>query len=265
MNTTQHTLKTLAAVAVAAPLLVGCGQGGQSAEASTPVTSSATSAAASSASAQSQATPTASAATSAAAPGGAATGTPSTSPDSTGAPGAALPAVDDPCAGTCTETARVPVTHPTHGAMEIVAYERITQPDTAPQGKQPSYAVYQAGKAVGYVASPPENHVVSFGPGPVIGDQTWEVAVEPKDRYGNVYLSDSTGVTVISPTEKGYDSHGTMPNVNLVPDYPFQRAGLTSDAAGEPTVTVRQVDEKGMETGKTVNWAWDGGKFVAQK
>ena len=265
MNTTQHTLKTLAAVAVAAPLLVGCGQGGQSAEASTPATSGATSAAASSAPTQSQTAPTASTTTPAAAPDDATTGTPSTSPGGTGAPGAALPAVDDPCAGTCTETARVPVTHPTHGAMEIVAYERITQPDTAPQGKQPSYAVYQAGRAVGYVASPPENHVVSFGPGPVIGDQTWEVAGAPKDKYGNVYLSDSTGVTVITPSADGYDSHGTMPNVNLVPDYPFQRAGLRIDAAGEPTVVVLQVDEKGTETGKAVNWTWEGGKFVAQK
>ena len=69
---------------------------------------------------------------------------------------------------------------------------------------------------------------------------------------------------MISPTDMGWDSHGTMPGATN-PAYPFEHAGVRIDASGEPTVVVRQVNGRGMDTGKTVNWTWDGGKFVPQK
>ena len=255
----SQKLKIVTAAAVAVPLLVGCGQGGESAEASSPAASQTQAATASSAPASPAATTG----------GGDAAGSPAASaaPSTSGAPGSgsALPAVKDPCAGVCEETARVKVQHPTFGPMEIVSYTLTTVPDTAPQGKRPSYAVYQNGQSVGYASSPEKTTAVSFGAEPMIGDQLWEVDPKnPVDKYGNVYFSDSMGVTVISPTEKGYDSHGTLPGSEKS-QYPFEQAGVTIDAAGEPTVTQKVVGSDGVLTGETVQWTWNGSAFEAQK
>lgn len=222
---------TLTAVAVAVPMLVGCGQGGQSAEASSPAASQTEAAAASSAPASSAATT----------PGGDAASSPAatTAPSAIGAAGS--------------------------GSMEIVAYTLTTVPDTAPQGKRSSYAVYQDGHAVGYASSPEKTTVVSFGPEPVIGDQMWGVNPKhPVDKYGNVYFSDSMGVTVISPTERGYDSHGTLPGSEK-PGFPFQSAGASIDPAGEPTVTQKVLGKDHVYTGETVKWTWNGSQFVVKK
>ncbi|MCC5672294.1 hypothetical protein [Kocuria rhizophila] len=255
----RQKLTIATATAVAVPMLVGCGQGGQSAEASSPAASQTEAAAASSAPASSAATT----------PGGDAASSPAatTAPSASGAPGSGstLPTVKDPCAGVCDETARVKVEHPAFGPMEIVAYTLTTVPDTAPQGKRPSYAVYQDGHAVGYASSPEKTTVVSFGPEPVIGDQMWGVNPKhPVDKYGNVYFSDSMGVTVISPTERGYDSHGTLPGSEK-PGFPFQSAGAIIDPAGEPTVTQKVLGKDHVYTGETVKWTWNGSQFVVKK
>ena len=132
----SQKLKIVTAAAVAVPLLVGCGQGGESAEASSPAASQTQAAAASSAPASPAATTG----------GGDAAGSPAASaaPSASGAPGSGstLPTVKDPCAGVCEETARVKVEHPAFGPMEIVSYTLTTVPDMAPQGQRPSYAVY---------------------------------------------------------------------------------------------------------------------------
>ncbi|WP_369060776.1 hypothetical protein [Kocuria rhizophila] len=267
---------TLTAAVAALPLLAGCGQGGQPAEATAAETSQTAAASQTQAAGESSgATSTQGTTSSAASGGNAASAAPTetrmaSAPEATaGQEGAdsatTLPTVEDPCAGTCDETTSVTVNHPTFGPMVIVSYARITTPDTAPQGKQASYAVYQNGNPVGYVASPESSSVITFGNGPAIGDQLWHLSGRnPVDKYGNVYFSSNSGVTVITPTDKGFDSHGTMPGAEN-PQYPFENAGLTIDSSGEPTVIQHVTDKDHSDTGKTVNWTWDGSTFVAQK
>ncbi|WP_369060778.1 hypothetical protein [Kocuria rhizophila] len=275
--------KTLTAAVLAVPLLVGCGQNAepsQAADAASSTTASAATASSAPSAVRStqaatqqapaattagSAAPTAEAGPEAPAP----SATPAQSPPmppNTGPTGPALPAVEDPCAGVCKETARFQMDHPTFGAMEIRSYERVMHPETAPQGKQPSYAVYRGDTAVDYVVNPDATTLVSFGPAPVIGDQVWDIAGDtPVDRYGNVYLSSSKGVTVISPTKEGYTSHGTIPEANLIPPFPSNPAGLRIDASGEPTILVKDVAPGGAPTGKTLEYTWDGSTFVQSK
>lgn len=267
--------KTLTAAVLAAPLLLGCAQGSapsqaadaaSSPAASTTATASGAPSAVPSTQAATQQAPAAPTAGSSAPTSEAGTEVPTPSaipeqstsmPPNSGPAEPALPAVEDPCAGVCTETARFQLDHPTLGAMEIVSYERVMHPETAPQGKQPSYAVYRDGTPVDYVVNPDATTLISFGPAPVIGDQVWDIAGgTPVDRYGNVYLSSSEGVTVISPTEKGYTSHGTIPEANLIPPFPSNPAGLRIDAAGEPTILVEDTD------GTTMEYIWNGSTFV---
>ena len=274
MNSTKTT--TLTAAVLAVPLLMGCGQGAEPSQAADVASSpsahqSATASAAPNGGSSSQA-PVAepSAPAAGAAPGGTApeapTGTAPATPPSTGSAAPALPTVDDPCAGVCTETGRFQMQHPQYGAMEIVSYERVMHPETAPQGKQPSFAVYRAGKAVNYEVNPDATTLVSFGPAPVIGDQIWEIAGKtPVDRYGNLYLSSGQGVTVVSPTAEGYSSNGTIPEANLIPPYPTNPAGLRIDAAGEPTIVVKDVAPGGAPTGKVLEYGWNGTTFVQKK
>lgn len=271
--------KTLAAAALAVPLLVGCSQNAEPSQAADAASSPAASTAPAASS-----TPSAAPSTQTVAPAPSvealATAPTTTTTTETTAPAApspeptssapavhsALPAVEDPCAGVCTETARFQMDHPTLGVMEIRAYERVMHPDTATQGKQPSYAVYQGDTAVDYVVNPDATTLVSFGPAPVIGDQVWDIAGDtPVDRYGNVYLSSSRGVTVISPTKEGYTSHGTIPEANLIPPFPTDPAGLRIDASGEPTILVKDVTSGGAPTGKTLEYTWNGSTFVESK
>lgn len=266
---------TLTTALVALPLLAGCGQGGQPAEATTAETSQTT--AQTQAAGESEATPSARGTTSSNASRGDATSASpaetrmASAPEATGgqegAGSSTLPTVADPCAGTCDETTRATVNHPKFGPMEVVAYTLTITPDTAPQGKRASYAVYQNGNPVGYVSSPESSSVISFGNGPAMGDQLWEVdRKNPVDKYGNVYFSSNSGVTVISPSDGGFDSHGTMPGAED-PQYPFQNAGVKIDSSGEPTVVQHVTDknDSNADTGETVDWTWDSSKFVARK
>ncbi len=248
---------TLTAVAVAVPMLVGCGQNAQPSQAESPTPE------------QSQATVATGRVSTqtAAAPAGsdaASTAPQDTASDASGA-GATLPEVTDPMAGTDSETSRIPVKHPKYGDLEIVTYLRVTSGGAAPSEGVPSYAVYQNGRAVGYVASPEGTKEVNFSDRKVLAGQTWEVGKDhPVDRYGNVYISYDSGVTVLTPTDKGYDSQGTMPPATDA-KFPFSRAGLKLDAAGLPTVIQKVVDKDGTATGETVEWTWNGQEFTPQK
>ncbi|QMS55775.1 hypothetical protein [Kocuria varians] len=257
---------TLTAAAVAVPLLVGCGQSAQpsqSAEAG-ETTAQAQQTATTAASAQSSQAPAAgSGAASTADP--AATTTGETTAQDTAGSGTTLPEVTDPLAGADAETARIPVEHPKYGDLEIVTYLQITSGGAAPSEGVPSYAVYQNGHPVGYVSSPEGTKVVNFSDGKALAGQTWEVGKDhPVDRYGNVYISYDTGLTVLTPTDKGFDSQGTMPPAEDA-KFPFSHASLKLDAAGQPTVIQRVVDKDGTETGKTVNWTWENNTFVQEK
>lgn len=263
--------KTLTAAVLAVPLLVGCAQSAEPSQAADAASSPAASTAPAASS-----TPSTAPSTQAAAPDESAE-TPATEPTATAettapppepsssAPAvhSTLPAVEDPCAGVCTATGRFQMNHPAYGPMEIVSYERIVHPETASQGKQPSFAVYQGNEPVRYEVNVDAGDLVSFGPAPVIGDQVWDVAgSSPVDRYGNLYLSSSRGVTVISPADEGYSSNGTIPEANLIPPYPSDPAGLRIDASGEPTILVKEVAPGGAPTGKTLEYTWDGSTFV---
>lgn len=175
--------------------------------------------------------------------------------ESTAAVAAAAPLpTTNPCADVCTETGRVQVEHPSLGPVEVLSYERTTQPGTAPQGKQPAVAVYRDGAPILFASYPSDEVTVSYGPEPVIGDQVWDVAgSNPVDRYGNVYLSDSAGVTVLTPVPEGYNAHGTIPTSIGAPEFPFGSAGLTIDESGEATVHQKVLGADGVFTGETVD------------
>ncbi|WP_369060774.1 hypothetical protein [Kocuria rhizophila] len=254
---------TLTAAAVAIPLLVGCGQSAQSSETADTTAAQSTAASTQAPEASGANTQSTSAQTTAADP--AATSTGGTSAQDTAGSSTALPEVTDPLAGTDAETSRIPVKHPKYGDLEIVTYLQVTSGGAAPSEGVPSYAVYQNGHAVGYVASPEETKVVNFADSKALGGQTWEVGKDhPVDRYGNVYISYDEGVTVLTPTDKGFDSQSTMPPAKDA-KFPFAHAGLKLDAAGQPTVIQKVVGKDGNDTGKTVNWTWENSTFVEEK
>ncbi|MEV8157288.1 hypothetical protein [Kocuria salsicia] len=257
---------TLTAAAVAAPLLVGCAQSAQpsqTAEAGETTAQTRQTASTAASAQSSQAPATGSSAVSTADPAATTTGEAST--QAAAGAGTTLPEVTDPLAGTDAETSRIPVEHPKYGDLEIVTYLHVTSGGAAPSEGVPSYAVYQNGHAVGYVASPEGTKAVNFSDRKALAGQTWEVGKEhPVDRYGNVYISYDTGVTVLTPTEMGFDSQGTMPPAKDA-KFPFSHAGLKLDAAGLPTVVQKVVDKDGTETGRTVNWTWENTTFVQEK
>ena len=264
--------KTLTAAVLAVPLLVGCGQNGQNAaETTTPQGSQSVSTPAQQTAHGSTAATDGATAVAQPSPADPATaantaGAGSTPAASATATAPSLSAVADPCAGPCDKTAAIPVHHPVFGAMEIVSYERVVEPGSVPADKQASYAVYQNGQAVGYVPPREGTTVVSFGPAPVLGAQEWDLRTNSTvDKYGNVYLTDGQGVTVLTPTDKGYDSHDTMPAQRGTSNHPFNWADLVIHATGEPTVIQHVTNEQGNDSGKRVNWTWNGQEFVAQK
>lgn len=250
------------ATALSIPLLVGCGQADTEATASPAAETEAGTASPVAQTAHGSGAEEPTQGTDTAAP----TADPAATDNGEEAQGAEqLPAVADPCADQCTETGRIPVEHPQFGAMEVVTYHEVTSaPGAAPSTGKASYALYQDGQPVGYVGTDADGTEVSFGPSPALGGQTWELANGSNvDKYGNVYLSYDDGVTVLSPTEKGYDSNGTMPPVEGI-QAPFVNSGLKIDAEGEPTIIQNHVDANGAETGETTELTWDGSGFTAE-
>lgn len=254
----------ITATALSIPLLVGCGQADTEATAS-PAADSAegtTSPAAQTAHGSGTEEPAqgTESATLGADPASTATGEQSDGAEQ-------LPAVADPCAGQCTETGRIPVEHPKFGAMEVVTYHEVTSPEgAAPSTGLASYALYQNGQPVGYVGSEDSSPVVSFGTSPSLGGQKWELNNGSNvDKYGNVYLSYDKGVTVLTPTDQGYDSNGTMPPGEGAVKTPFSNADLKISEDGEPTVIQKTLEGEGRETGETVNYVWDGQALVPEQ
>lgn len=258
----------ITATALSIPLLVGCSQADTEATATPAADSSNGSASPEAQTAHGSGAVTPSPATDSAAPSAdpasTATGEASAAATSS-ANGDQLPAVADPCAGSCTETGRIPVEHPELGAMEVVTYHEVTSaPGAAPSTGKASYALYQNGQPVGYVGTDADGTEVSFGPSPALGGQTWELNNGSNvDKYGNVYLSYDKGVTVLTPTEAGYDSKGTMPPVRGI-QAPFVNSDLTIDESGEPTITQNAIDANGEKTGETTQFTWDGSGFTAK-
>ena len=254
----------VAATALSIPLLLGCGQGdtGSTTAPATEAKTGTVSPLAQTAHGSGVTEPTQ--ATDSAAPAADPAATENDEP----AEGAGqLPAVADPCAGQCTETARIPVEHPAFGAMEVVTYHQVTSPDgAAPSTGVASYALYQNGQPVGYVGSENSSPVVSFGASPALGGQTWELDNGSNvDKYGNVYLSYDAGVTVLTPTDRGYDSQGTMPPDEGAAKTSFAHADLRISEDGEPTVTQKTLGTDGGETGETVDYTWNGQALVPEQ
>ena len=251
----------ITATALSIPLLVGCGQADTEATAN-PTDGSSEASSPASQTAQASGAETAPQSTESAAPSADPAST-ATGEQSDGAE--QLPAVTDPCAGQCTETARIPVDHPKFGAMEVVTYHEVTSaPGAAPSTGEGSYALYQDGRPVGFVPSADGVGVVTFGQEPKLPGQTWDLANGSNvDKHGNVFLSYGDGVTVLTPTEKGYDSNGSMPPAEGE-KAPFSNSGLKIDANGEATIIQKKVDENGTDTGETVEYTWDGSGFTAK-
>ncbi len=252
----------ITATALSIPLLVGCGQADTEATATPAADSSEGTTSPAAQTAHGSGTEDPAEGTESAAPSADPAST-ATGEQSNG--GEQLPAVADPCAGQCTETGRIPVEHPKFGAMEVVTYHEVTSPEgAAPSTGKASYALYQNGQPVGYVGTDADGTEVNFGPSPALGGQTWELANGSNvDKYGNVYLSYDDGVTVLSPTDKGYDSNGTMPPVRGI-EAPFVNSDLKIDESGEPTIIQKKMNADGEDTGETTEFTWDGSGFTAK-
>ncbi|WP_269928442.1 hypothetical protein [Kocuria massiliensis] len=182
--------------------------------------------------------------------GGSTGGTPSSS-----SPGKyqQLRVIDDPCRDRCVEGGTVEVKHPKYGPMTVIPYwDKREQGDGPPRGKA-SYALYQNGQTIGYVEDEQQD-LMWFGvrPAESAAPETWNLENGSNvDKYGNVYLSYDGGVTVLTPTDQGYNSYGSMPSgVN-----PFEGADLQISPEGEPTITVTDQGEKTV-------MHWDGNQFV---
>lgn len=164
-----------------------------------------------------------------------------------------LRVIDDPCRDRCVEGGRVEVKHPKYGPMTVIPYWDKREQDEGPPRGNASYALYQNGKAIGYVEDQ-KRDLMWFGVRPAENSapETWKLENGPNvDKYGNVYLSYDGGVTVLTPTDQGYNSYGSMPSgVN-----PFQGADLRISPDGEPTITVAEEGEKTV-------MHWDGNQFA---
>lgn len=247
----------LTATVLSLPLLTACSAGQNETQPTNAATmaSSSTSPAAQTAQNSGTAQPTQTA-DSAAPTDPASTSVPTTSANPT-----ALPAVADPCAGACKAAEPIAVEHPKFGPMEIVAYGREVKPGGAPSSVEPSYALYQNGTPVGYVAAKGAA-VVNFGTAPLLPGQSWELGTGSNvDRHGNVFLSYEDGVTVLTPTDNGYDSQGTMPQPDREKSL-FKDSGLRIDANGDATITQKKMGSDGTLNGGTVTYTWDGSKFA---
>lgn len=173
-----------------------------------------------------------------------------------------LPTQQDPCAANpaCQETGRLEVQHPRFGPLQIVTYFEPTSPaGGVPVTGLGSYAIYQDGRAVGFKQAPGIS--TGFGPNPTGARPVLRLQGGTNiDRWGNVFLV-GEGITVLTPTDLGYDSRGSMPGG----DSPFRFARMaTIEADGSSRIIAPQVNENQETTGKMLTWAWDeqAGRFA---
>ena len=172
--------------------------------------------------------------------------------DSSGKP-KKLETIDDPCADECVKGGSIDVYHPVYGGMTVVPYWKKQSDDQESPRGSAAYALYQKGKSVGYVEDT-DRQLLWFGTRPV-GEpnlDTWNLENNSNvDKYGNVYLSYNGGVTVLTPTDQGYNSYESLPSEPNA----FENASLKIDPSGEPTLTF---DEDGISK----DHHWDGNQFV---
>lgn len=178
--------------------------------------------------------------------------TASPSPSSSGGP-EKLEVIDDPCATSCVKGGDIEVRHQGYGPMTVIPYWNKRPSDDGTTTGNAAYALYQNDQAVGYVEDA-DHGLQWFGARPVDEANTpsWNLENESNvDKYGNVYLSYNGGVTVLTPTDQGYNSYGSMPSGKS----PIENATLRIDPSGEPTLTYE-------EDGTAVDHHWDGNQFV---
>ncbi|WP_129358569.1 hypothetical protein [Rothia uropygioeca] len=164
-----------------------------------------------------------------------------------------LEVIDDPCASSCIKGGTIEVQHPAFGPMTVIPYWNKRADDNGSPAGNAAYALYQHDKAVGYVEDPNQK-LLWFGARPVdqANSDVWNLENGSNvDKYGNVYLSYNGGVTVLTPTDQGYNSYDSMPSGTN----PFKNASLHIDPSGEPTMTY-------SEDGQEREHHWDGNQFV---
>ncbi|MCP3424673.1 hypothetical protein NBM05_01145 [Rothia sp. AR01] len=170
-----------------------------------------------------------------------------------------LPGIPDTWTGqgVWNQTGSLQVDHPRLGPLEIRTYFQATSgPGSAPSTGDGAYAVYQDGRAVGF-ASSEGGQAVGFGPDQV--QPVPEIDLPDGgnvDIHGNVYLV-GDGLTVLTPTESGYDSRGTLPSSDG--SAPFAQAQLVDadPESGEPRIRVQD------GPGEFTDYRWVDGEFQA--
>lgn len=164
-----------------------------------------------------------------------------TTTEAAGSPGQPI---ENPCEGVCREIETINVEHPNLGPVQIVTYEdKDLMPGSAPGFKLLGYALMKDGVTLGWAEA--KDGAITLGSRPSLGGgpEAWDVPDGVNtDKYGNVYLSTGgpDGVVILTPTENGYDSKGTLPGGG---DDRFANAEIHIDESGEPTLIVDLRDQ----------------------
>lgn len=165
-------------------------------------------------------------------------------------------AIENPCEGVCKEVETLNVNHPNLGPVQIVTYQgEDLKPGSAPGEFLVSYALIKDGKTLGWAQS--KEGALSLTSRPSLGGSDyWKVPEGVNtDKYGNVYLSSGGpyDIVILTPTENGYDSRGTLPGGE---DQRFRNVELTIDETGEPTLRAQSPQ------GVTATYVFNGTEFV---
>lgn len=180
-----------------------------------------------------------------------------------GSPVQQMPTVPDTWSGAWKKTDGMMVVHPNFGPLEVRLYfQQTSAPGAAPTTGEVAYALYQEGRPVGFAASAPGTQSLppSFQGTLGMAEEDLPAGGVRVDNHGNVYFF-SHGLTVLTPTEHGYDSRGTLPN----PTGEGLFANVSSvefGAKGEPTITTRAPAPGGGTL--TQAYHWQDGQFVAE-
>ncbi|WP_129656865.1 hypothetical protein [Rothia halotolerans] len=168
-----------------------------------------------------------------------------------------LPSIPDTWTGqgVWERTGTLEVDHPDFGPLEIRTYFHVTSaPGAAPTTGDGAYAVYQDGRAVGF-ASSEGAQAVGFGPEPLLPVPEIDLGDGGNvDIHGNVYLAGG-GLTVLTPTESGYDSRGTLPSADGSSPFATAQSVTADPETGEPRIRVQD------GPGETTDYVWVDGGF----
>lgn len=152
--------------------------------------------------------------------------------------------VENPCLTDpkCEETDYVDVTHRTLGPVRVVSYYKMMSEGYVPGAGYGYYAVFQNGRTIGFVKSP--GYVNGFGMSGALTPnmsrlpQGWNV-----DRYGHIYMHGIASLTIITQTDWGFDSQGTMPGASEGWHNAVNKVYI--DNEGNPFIYTRQLNEAG--------------------